>query len=247
MAKKILCLLLALACVISLGACKNTSDPAESTGSTIASNQATENNSQTTESTGTSTDSTTGSSTEATTGSDSNNTSGGDTTGSNMTLPTNTDWKEDGVLKILTIGNSFSVDCMEYVYQIAKAAGVEKVKLGNLYQPGFLDTGSLPLDHKHLVLLAVLPKQIFPVSAFGRGAVDHGNIFLHHGAFLNCLGKGCGSGSAACVDHHTAHILVQPVYGENFATQLLLQRCGHFRFCVQTHRLDADYIMLVSM
>lgn len=45
-------------------------------------------------------------------------------------------WDDDGVLKILTIGNSFSVDCMEYVYQIAKAAGVKDIRLGNLYIGG---------------------------------------------------------------------------------------------------------------
>lgn len=133
-----------MACVISFGACKNTGDPTESTGSIAASNQTTENNGQTTESTGASADSTTGASAEATAGSDSNNASGGeintkpsvDTTDSNMPLPTDTDWKEDGVLKILTIGNSFSVDCMQFVYEIAQAAGVEKVKLGNLYISG---------------------------------------------------------------------------------------------------------------
>ena len=45
-------------------------------------------------------------------------------------------WKDDGVLKILTIGNSFSSDCMQFVYDIAEAAGVEKIKLGNLYISG---------------------------------------------------------------------------------------------------------------
>ena len=35
-------------------------------------------------------------------------------------------------LKVLTIGNSFSDDSMEYVYQIAKAAGVEYVELDNV-------------------------------------------------------------------------------------------------------------------
>ncbi len=45
-------------------------------------------------------------------------------------------WGEDGFLKILTIGNSFSDDTMEYVYQIAKSAGVSKIKLGNLYIGG---------------------------------------------------------------------------------------------------------------
>lgn len=49
--------------------------------------------------------------------------------------------QEDGVLKILTIGNSFSDDTMQYVYKIAKSAGVEKIKLGNLYIGGCsLDT-----------------------------------------------------------------------------------------------------------
>ena len=51
------------------------------------------------------------------------------------------DWKDDNTLKILTIGNSFSDDTMEYVYKIAKSAGVENVKLGNLYIGGCsLDT-----------------------------------------------------------------------------------------------------------
>ena len=56
-------------------------------------------------------------------------------------VPSQDDWKEDGVLKILTIGNSFSDDSMEYVYQIAKSAGVKKISLGNLYIGGCtLDT-----------------------------------------------------------------------------------------------------------
>lgn len=41
-------------------------------------------------------------------------------------------WNDDGCLKILTIGNSFSEDTMQYMYKIAKSAGVENVKLGNL-------------------------------------------------------------------------------------------------------------------
>lgn len=47
-----------------------------------------------------------------------------------------TDWNDDGILKILTIGNSFSDDSMEYVAQIALSAGVKSVKLGNLYIGG---------------------------------------------------------------------------------------------------------------
>ena len=50
-------------------------------------------------------------------------------------------WNEDKSLKILAVGNSFSIDCMQYVYKIAKANGVENVKLGNLYIAGCaLDT-----------------------------------------------------------------------------------------------------------
>ncbi len=58
-------------------------------------------------------------------------------------LPENPEpeWEKDGVLRILTIGNSFSDDTMEYVYQIAKDAGVDKIELGNLYIGGCtLDT-----------------------------------------------------------------------------------------------------------
>jgi hypothetical protein len=34
------------------------------------------------------------------------------------------------------IGNSFSVDCIQYVYEIATAAGVKNIKLGNLFISG---------------------------------------------------------------------------------------------------------------
>ena len=39
-------------------------------------------------------------------------------------------------IKILAIGNSFSTDCMEYLYDIASSAGVENIVLGNLYYAG---------------------------------------------------------------------------------------------------------------
>ncbi len=45
-------------------------------------------------------------------------------------------WKDDGKLKILTIGNSFSDDTMQYVYHIAQSLGVESISLGNLYIGG---------------------------------------------------------------------------------------------------------------
>ena len=124
MTKKLLCLLLALACVISLAACGGT-DTTEPTGDTSAAIQATESGKQT-DSTGSSAEPTTGSATQATAGE----------TISDQTPTDSVGWDDDGVLKILTIGNSFSVDCMEYVYQIAQAAGVQKIKLGNLYISG---------------------------------------------------------------------------------------------------------------
>lgn len=45
-------------------------------------------------------------------------------------------WDDDGALKILTIGNSFSDDTMEYAWQIADSLGVEEICLGNLYIGG---------------------------------------------------------------------------------------------------------------
>ena len=39
-------------------------------------------------------------------------------------------------LRILAIGNSFSSDCMQYLYQIMKSGGVEEIVLGNLYYGG---------------------------------------------------------------------------------------------------------------
>ena len=48
-------------------------------------------------------------------------------------------------LKILSIGNSFSVDTMEHVAGIALSLGVERIKLGNLYVGGC----SITMHHAH--------------------------------------------------------------------------------------------------
>jgi|GEM_PF-779713 len=48
--------------------------------------------------------------------------------------PMNVDYTQ--TLKVLAIGNSFSVDGMEYLYRIAKDAGIENIVLGNLYIGG---------------------------------------------------------------------------------------------------------------
>lgn len=41
-------------------------------------------------------------------------------------------WSDDGVFKLLCLGNSFSVDSLEYLYPILQELGIEKIKLGNL-------------------------------------------------------------------------------------------------------------------
>ena len=46
---------------------------------------------------------------------------------------TNKTWAEDGSFKFLIVGNSFSRDVMAYVYDIASAAGVNDIVLGDLY------------------------------------------------------------------------------------------------------------------
>lgn len=45
-------------------------------------------------------------------------------------------WNEDGVLKILAIGNSFSEDSLKYVVEVAASAGIYQVQLGNMYIGG---------------------------------------------------------------------------------------------------------------
>ena len=44
--------------------------------------------------------------------------------------------REEGSIHVLAIGNSFSVDAMEYLYHILIQAGYKSVKLGNLYIGG---------------------------------------------------------------------------------------------------------------
>ncbi|MBQ6700808.1 MAG: DUF4886 domain-containing protein, partial [Oscillospiraceae bacterium] len=48
------------------------------------------------------------------------------------------EWDTDGdkTLEILAIGNSFSVDALQYAWQIANDIGIEKIVLGNLYIGG---------------------------------------------------------------------------------------------------------------
>ncbi len=45
-------------------------------------------------------------------------------------------WNDDGKLKILAIGNSFSDDAMDHVYKVAYDAGITDITLGKLYIGG---------------------------------------------------------------------------------------------------------------
>lgn len=49
--------------------------------------------------------------------------------------PETLDVNGDGAIKILSFGNSFSVNTYKYLHPILTAYGVENVTLGNLYQP----------------------------------------------------------------------------------------------------------------
>ena len=55
---------------------------------------------------------------------------------SNVSAAESWDVDGDGTLSIICIGNSFSVDAMQYVYQIADNLGITKIYLGNLYIGG---------------------------------------------------------------------------------------------------------------
>ena len=54
----------------------------------------------------------------------------------NDPLPPAPEQQDDNSISILAIGNSFSVDAMEYLYGMLKDLGYETVKLGNLYIGG---------------------------------------------------------------------------------------------------------------
>ncbi len=56
-----------------------------------------------------------------------------DSFGSDYDASSKQKWNEDGVLKVLSIGNSYSDDALEYFYQIAEDVGVQEIKVGNLY------------------------------------------------------------------------------------------------------------------
>ena len=134
--KKLLCLILAVLCVISLTACGQTEKPADSADGTKPATQPT-----TTQPTTAPTVPTTAPTVPTTAPTVPTTAPTVPTTVPPTEPPEvsgfdpkgNKTWAEDGVLKILTIGNSFSRDAMAYVYDIAYAAGAKDVYLGDMY------------------------------------------------------------------------------------------------------------------
>ncbi len=80
--------------------------------------------------------------------------------------PQETHWEDDGELKILMIGNSFSCDTIEWMYEIAKNAGVEKLFLGNLDSPGFSLSNHLIHARENL------PKHFYHTNSNGTWSVE---------------------------------------------------------------------------
>ena len=115
------------------------------------------------------------------------------------------------------------------------------------FQPGVLDTLALLLHGEDLVLPAVLEEEILPVAGLRGRAVDHGNIFLHHGTLLDGLGEGCSGVFVPGKHHDAAHVFIQPVDGEDLTAQLFFQGGGDLCFRIQAHGLDADRQIAVGI
>lgn len=78
-------------------------------------------------------------------------------------------------LRVLAIGNSFSVDAMEHLYAVAQAEGVAEIVLGNLYIPG------CPLD-KHAANCASGEEAYkYYKNTTGEWAVAPQTVSLLHG------------------------------------------------------------------
>ncbi|MBP3422503.1 MAG: DUF4886 domain-containing protein, partial [Clostridia bacterium] len=86
--------------------------------------------------------------------------------GGSTVTPQETHWEDDGELKILMIGNSFSCDTIQWMYGIAKDAGVEKLFLGNLDSPGF------SLSNHLIHAKENLPKHYYHTNNNGAWSVE---------------------------------------------------------------------------
>ncbi len=126
----LLCLVVSIFMVFALVSCGSGDNFSDST----VSDSSASTSSDTSKDSDTGTD--TGASADSDTSSDTNtDTDNGDDDEADEPID-NMKWTQDGELKILAIGNSFSDDAMEYVYQVAKDAGVEKITLGNMFIGG---------------------------------------------------------------------------------------------------------------
>lgn len=98
-------------------------------------------------------------------------------------------------LKVLAIGNSFSVDAMTHLYQVAKSEGVEEVVLGNLFyggctlkqHAGFMESGEGKYRYEKCVdgiwintegtsLLTGLQDEAWDVITMQQGSYDSGIV-----------------------------------------------------------------------
>ena len=72
-------------------------------------------------------------------------------------------------IKLLAIGNSFSVDALQYFYQIASSLGINDIIIGNLY------IGSCSLEIHLNNILNKLPKYTYYTNTNGEWVeyVDH--------------------------------------------------------------------------
>ena len=81
-------------------------------------------------------------------------------------------------IKLLAIGNSFSVDALQYFYQIAHSLGVEKIEIGNLY------IGSCSLQTHLNNILNEEPKYIYYTNYDGEW-IEHQNHTVNEAILSN--------------------------------------------------------------
>lgn len=78
-------------------------------------------------------------------------------------------------LRILAIGNSFSVDAMQHLYAVAAAEGVTEIVLGNLY------IGGCPLDKHWSNAESNAEEYKYYKNTMGEWALTPQNVSLLHG------------------------------------------------------------------
>ena len=74
-------------------------------------------------------------------------------------------WKDDGVLKILLIGNSFTEDTAEFAWEIAKSLGIENVVIG------ILVIGGCSLNRHYESAIENIPDYSYRVKSEGKWVI----------------------------------------------------------------------------